>query len=104
MAKRIAVIVFLGALGIGAAVYLGQPKEDRQLEQLKASNIVLAESAERVKQLDQETIELQLGSTDYKIYKLCHQAAPTTKEHQRLCERVEKKLAAKQAEAKAHPW
>lgn len=101
---RIAAILIIGALAIGATVYLGRPTEDREMSDIAAMNIVLAEGAARVKQIDLETIELQLGSTDFKIYQLCHADPPTTAEHKKLCARIEKKLAAKQAEAKAHPW
>jgi hypothetical protein len=103
MGKRIAVIIILGVLAIGAASWISQPGEDPGLASIAVSNVYLAESAERLKQLQKEHIETLLGD-DFKIYQLCHVSPPTTKEHQRLCARIDKKLAAKQAEAKTHPW
>lgn len=104
MGKRIAIILILGVLAIGGTVYLSQPGEDKDMAQLVAQNARFVETAERIKQIKLETIELQLGDLDFRIYQQCHLDPPTTKEHQKLCAQVEKKLAAKQAEAKAHPW
>jgi hypothetical protein len=104
MGKRIAAILILGALAIGVTAWMSQPGEDKEMAQQVALNDRWVQSNERVKQINLETIELQLGSSDFTIYQQCHRAAPTTKEHQRLCAQVEKKLSAKQAEAKAHPW
>jgi hypothetical protein len=104
MGKRIAAILILGALAIGATAWISQPGEDPEMAQIAAQNARFIQTEERIKQINLETIELQLGDLDFRIYKQCHADPPTTKEHQRLCARVEKKLAAKQAEAKAHPW
>ncbi len=104
MGKRIAAILILGALAIGVTAWISQPGEDPEMAQIAAQNARFIQTGERIKQINLETIELQLGSSDFTIYQQCHRAAPITKEHQRLCAQVEKKLSAKQAEAKAHPW
>src|SRR5689334_19833295 len=101
---RVWAIVGGGAIAILATVILTAPREDRALEELKASNEVLSANAEKLRQTNLEITESMLGAQDFKIYQLCHRATPTTKEHQRLCERVEKKLADAQAKAKKDHW
>lgn len=104
MGKRIAIIAVLGVLAIGAAAWGTQPEEDKEMAEIGEQNVRFIETAEHIKQINLQIMELHLGDLDFRIYKQCHADPPTTKEHQKLCERVENKLAAKQAEDKKHPW
>jgi hypothetical protein len=104
MGKRIAAIVVVGILAIGATAWITAPEEDKEMAALVEQNGRIFETAEHIKQLQTELIEKQLGDLDFRIYKQCHIDPPTTKEHQNLCARIENKLLKKQAEAKSYRW
>jgi hypothetical protein len=99
------ILLVIGAIGIGATAWITAPSASNpQMDQIKASNAVLAGYSERTKQLDLEYKQMLLGDPDFKIYQLCHLAGPTTDEHKAQCARVEDKLKWQLYKAKKNPW
>lgn len=94
----------VGAIAIVATAFLTGPKKDREVDNIAASNVVLADNEDRLKLAEMENKKALLGDVDFRIYQFCHQATPTTKEHHKLCARVEDKLKTAQKKAKANPW